>query len=75
MMSLPVWLTGLMFLLGVSVSGPMFLPGGVFVQGFFVQVGLCPWETPPYGDERAVRILLEFFLVFNIFLLQIEFAP
>ena len=33
MMSLPVWLTGPMFLPGVSVSGPMFVPGGG---------GLCP---------------------------------
>ena len=47
MMSLPVWLTGLMFLLGVSVSGPMFLPEGVFVQGFSVQVGLGPGRDPP----------------------------
>ena len=34
MMSLPVWLPGPMFLLGVSVSGPIFLLArGVFVQG------------------------------------------
>ena len=33
--SLPVWLTGLMFLLGVSVSDPMFLLGG------------SPWGRPP----------------------------
>ena len=33
MMPLPVWLTGPMFLPGVSVSGPMFVPGGG---------GLCP---------------------------------
>ena len=32
MMSLPVWLLGPMFLLGVSVSGSMFFPGH-----------LCPW--------------------------------
>ena len=74
-----------LFLLGVSVSGPMFLPRG------FPPGGLCPGgqsrtETPhgqrgsvqggslsgrpmdrnlPYSEERAVRILLECFLVFT----------
>ena len=41
---------------GVSVSGPMFLRGG-----------LCQGEPldrdPPYGEEWAVRILLECILV------------
>ena len=34
MMSLPVWLPSLMFVRGgVSVSGPMFLPGGLCLVG------------------------------------------
>ena len=55
MMSLPVWLPGPMFLLGVSVSAVMFLPGdlcpgglcpGVSAWGFSywevsIQEGLC----------------------------------
>ena len=48
MMSLPVWLTGPMFLPGVFVPGPMFVPGGG---------GLCPRVSVREG--RAVRILLE----------------
>ena len=46
---------------GVSVQG-VSLPGGVSVWG-----GLCPgglyYGDPPYGNERAVRILLECILV------------
>ena len=50
MMSLPVWLTGPMFL----VWGEESLSRGVSIQ-----------EDPPllYGDNQAVRILLECFLV------------
>ena len=50
MMSLPVWLPGSMFLMGVSVKG-VICPGGVICQG-----------DPAYGEQGAVRILLEFFL-------------
>ena len=35
---------------------------GVSVQGVSVQEGVCQGD-PPYGKERAVRILLECFLV------------
>ena len=52
-MSLSFWLPGPKFLLGISVSGPMFLPGG-----------LCQGDPPPpYGEEWAVCSLLECFLV------------
>ena len=40
---------------------------GVFVQGISVQGGLCP----PYGNERAVRILLECILVLILILLTL----
>ena len=33
MISLPVWMPGPVFLLGVSVSGPMFLPGCLCLGG------------------------------------------
>ena len=67
MMSLPVWLPVPMFLRGdlcpggisvwgVSVRGGL-SPGRVSVQG-----GLCR-EIPPESERRAVRILLECFLV------------
>ena len=64
MMSLHVWLPGSMFLLGrgVSVPGPMFRGGGSLS-------GRPHWtETPPYGEERVVCILLECFLV-DIFII------
>ena len=44
-----------------SLSGGALCLGGVSVQG-----GLCqgdPLDRPPYGKERAVRILLECILV------------
>ena len=37
MISLPVWLPGSMSLLGLSVSGPMFLGGGGVCLGVSVQ--------------------------------------
>ena len=48
-----------------------FLSGGVSVQaGVSVRGGLCQGDSldrdPPYGNERAVRILLECILVDNI---------
>ena len=55
MMSLPVWLSGPMFLLGglclwshVLMGGS---PGEVSIRVLSVQ------ETPSNGEERAVRIL------------------
>ena len=75
MMSLPVWLLGSMFLLEGSVFGPMFVPRGVSVQGGSLsREGLCPearrlcqgdppTETPLYGEQWAVCILLECVLV------------
>ena len=53
MMSLPVWLTGLMFLPGVSLRES-------------VKDNPPPtWtETPLYGDEWVVHILLECFIAF-----------
>ena len=75
MMSLPVWLPGPMFLPGVSVSGPMFLPGDLCPEGTLPEGsvrGLCSGglvrettqtETPPYGEERTVHILLECILI------------
>ena len=49
-----------LFHLSDSVHGG----GGFSVRGVSFQVGLCPGgvsvtETPSYGEERAVRILLE----------------
>ena len=57
MMSLFVWLFGPMFLLrgGVSVSGPMFLPGESLSWGFLSRGrslsrgGLCPGGLCPVG--------------------------
>ena len=53
-------------------------PGGSLSGGVSVWGGLCPgrvsvwgsmsWRPPPYGNERAVRILLECILVFLCFL-------
>ena len=52
---------------GVSIPGvyvPVGLcPGGVSVQGGLCPGGLCHGDPPPYGNERAVRILLECILV------------
>ena len=39
-------------------------PGGISVQGVSVQGSLFR-ETPPWGEEWMVRILLECFLAFN----------
>ena len=63
MMSLPIWLPGPMFLLvGVSVNGSMFLPRGLCPGGSLS--GRPPGQRLPlYSKERAVRILLECFLV------------
>ena len=57
MMLLSVWLPGPIFLLGaVSVPGPRFLPGGLCLGGFY--------RPPPESEKQAVRILLEWFLVY-----------
>ena len=68
---------------GGSLSGGISVWGGVFVwkvsvQGSSVQGGLCPgWgsvrENPPYGNERAVRILLECILVVKCGYINIRF--
>ena len=60
MMSLPVWLSDPMFLLGVSVPAPMLLSGGICLgvflsgvslsRGFFVQGDVCR-ETPTDRDS------------------------
>ena len=63
MMSLPVWLTGPMFLPGgVFVSGPMFPSRWVVVsvQGVSIQGGSLSGRLPP------IRILLESFLVMKM---------
>ena len=68
-MSLPVWLTGPMFLPGGSLSlvpcsfqmGGGLCPGGLHPGG-----SLSGRPPPPYGDERVVRILLESFLVMKM---------
>ena len=66
MMSLPVWLPGAMFLPGglwsnVSIKGSL----GVLCLGGVVREKPPPPEDrdPPYGEERAVHILLECILV------------
>ena len=46
--------------------------GGLCLGEVSVQGGLCPGRylsgrPPPYSEERAVRILLECFLVCNLF--------
>ena len=70
MISLPVWQTGLMLLLRwVSVSGPMFLPGGPCPGGSLSRVSVRetpPRQRSPTSDERAVCIPLEYFLVYPI---------
>ena len=69
-MVLPVWFPCPMFLLGGSVWGVGSLSMGVSFQGEGGSLGggLCQ-GTPSYGEERAVRILLECFPVVNIFTL------
>ena len=47
---------------GVPEGAP--LPGGVSIQGGLCPGGLCHGD-PPYGNERAVRILLKCILVIN----------
>ena len=78
MMSLPVWLPGPMFLPGGSVPCPMSLPGVCLWGGDLSTEEIClkvggglPTEKglgrhPPEPEKRAVRILLECFLVINI---------
>ena len=65
MMSLPVWLIGPMFHLGGCLC-----PGVSIQEGGLCSGGLCqgdrPDSDPTYGDERAVRILLEYFLVVQL---------
>ena len=81
MMSLPVWLPGPMFLwgslslvpcsfqVGVSVSGPTFLPGHRPPHPLDRDPGQRPLltQTPLYGKEWAVCILLECILVADYF--------
>ena len=79
MVSLPVWLPGPMFGLWGSLSRGVSVQEGVSVQGgslsrvVSVQGVLCPGRLPPpdrdslYGEERAVRILLECILVFILY--------
>ena len=65
---------------GVSVSDPRFLPGrslsgvGIYVQGVSLSRGLSVWDTPRqrpmYGKERAIHILLEFFLISDYILVE-----
>ena len=48
------------------LSGGFSVPGGLCLVGVYVLGDLCPGR-PPYGNERAVRILLECILVlFNV---------
>ena len=62
-MSLFVWLPGPMFLLG---GGGSLVPCS-FCLGESLSGGGCVRDTPPCGKERAVRILLEcFLLVFKL---------
>ena len=67
MTSLPVWLTGPMFLLWeVSLSGVLCPGDGLCPEGLG---GHCPGGPPPgqrplYSDDWAIRILLECFLVY-----------
>ena len=55
MMSFPVWL-----LRGLCQGG--FCAGGL-CPGMSLSRGLCQGD-PPYGKERAVRIILECILIF-----------
>ena len=71
MMSLPAWLPGPMFLLVRSLSlVPCSFWGslsrGVSIQGVSLSSGsLCQRPPPQYGEEWAVRILLEYFPVWQ----------
>ena len=75
MMLLLVWLPGPMFLLGVSLclvscSFQRVSVGGSVSRGSLSRMGVSVTETPLYGEERVVHILLECFLVeFKICLL------
>ena len=62
MISLLAWLPAPMFLLGVSVPSPMFLPGGLCPGGLFPG-GRSPYRDPLESEKQVVRILLECFLV------------
>ena len=69
MMSLPVWLTGPMFLPGgyLSLAPCSFQVGGGLCPGGLHPGGSLSGRPPPlYGDERVVRILLESFLVMKM---------
>ena len=44
------------------------LSGGALSRGWALSGGSLSWRPPPYGNERAVRILLECILVFLCFL-------
>ena len=83
MFLLQVFVSGPMFLPGVSVQG-------VSVQGGLYPCGLCPGcpgserevfaretlrKRPPYGKERAVRILLECILVMAVCLVPFFVGP
>ena len=51
----------------VQGRGSLSLPGGVSVRGGgSVRRGVCIREIPPYGNELAVRILLECILVWKV---------
>ena len=63
MMSLPVWLPGLVFFLG----GSLFLVPCSFQGGSQSRGGLPGQRPPRYGREQVVRILLEAFLFFHYF--------
>ena len=68
MILLLVWLPGRMYLLGKG-GGDLCVPGRMCLlgRGGSPRGGLCPGGLcqgdPPYGEEWAVRILLECYLV------------
>ena len=67
MMSLPIWLSGPMFLLGrgVSVQGDLYRGEGSLSREF-LSWGVSIRRTPHlYGEEQVICILLECFLVEN----------
>ena len=57
------------FLQGVSVQGVSVQ--GDSVQGVYVQGGLCQGYRPPYGNIRAIRVLLECIVFFEHFNLMV----
>ena len=67
--SLPDW-SHVPSIAGVSLSGGLYPPGslstGVTVKG----VPPRTENSPPYGNERTVRILLEYFLVSRYYVFQ-----